>query len=97
MNLKRKSTVLNQSNPEMDRVAVSSNFRTSTEPYIQEEILDTLWHDCYTCKYCGYNAIPRGVYSHYRLEHTQEILDEIKKRPELQEISNRIGTFLVLF
>ena len=77
----------------MIRIGISRILRASTEPHIQEDILNNLWHDCYTCKYCGYNAIPRGVQSHYRLEHTQEILDEIKKRPDLQEISNRIGKF----
>ena len=71
----------------MKRVAISRIAKTC----IQEDILDSLWHDLNTCKYCGYNACKRGVQSHYRLEHTQEILDEIQKRPISQERSNSIS------
>ena len=74
----------------MKRVAISRIYRAVAKTYIQEEILDSLWHDLNTCKYCGYNACIRGVQSHYRLEHTQEILDEIQER------SNSFSKFWVL-
>ena len=80
----------------MKRAAISRIYRAVAKTYIQEEILDSLWHDVNTCKYCGYNACKRGVQSHYRLEHTQEILDEIQKRPISQERSNSFGKFCTM-
>ena len=80
-------------NQKMKSVAIARIFKAVAKPYLQEEILDSLWHDLNTCKYCGYNACERGVQSHYRLEHTQEILDEIQKRPISQERSKSISKF----
>ena len=72
----------------MKRVAISRIFGAG-KPYIKKEILESLSNDLHTCKYCKYNATERAVRLHYRLEHTQEILEEFKSRSKLQETTTK--------
>ena len=72
----------------MKRVAISRIFGAG-KPYIKKEILESLSNDLHTCKYCKYNATERAVRLHYRLEHTQEILEEVKSRSKLQETTSK--------